>query len=140
MSEEREWNAKVIAEFRANKGEVAAPYEDPPPMLLVHTAGRKSGREHVAPMRAMPDGEALYIFASAHGSHRNPDWYYNIVANPDIMIEKGIETIPVRATEVVGEERNRIFARQAARFSIFADYERKLDRTIPVIRLDRRIS
>jgi deazaflavin-dependent oxidoreductase (nitroreductase family) len=138
MSEERDWNAEVIAEFRANKGEVAAPYDNPPPMLLVHTIGARSSKEHVVPMRAMPDGESLYIFASAHGSPRHPDWYHNIVANPEITIEKGTETIPVRAIEVTGAERDEIFARHAARFPVFAEYERKLDRTIPVIRLDHR--
>lgn len=138
MSETRDWNAEVIAEFRANGGAVAAPYDDPPPMLLIHTIGRKSGREHIVPMRCMVDGEALYIFASAHGSERHPDWYYNIVANPDIVIEKGTETIPVHATEVTGEERETIFARHATRFPVFAEYQSKLTRTIPVIRLDRR--
>lgn len=138
MTEERDWNAEVIAEFRANSGQVAAPYDDPPPMLLLHTIGARSGREHIVPMRYLPDRETLYVFASAHGSDRHPAWYYNLVANPDIIIEKGVETIPVRATEVTGEERDVIFARQAARFPTFADYERKLTRTIPVIRLNRR--
>jgi len=138
MSEERDLSEEVIAEFRANKGEVKAPYHDPPPMVLLHTIGAKSGNEHVVPMRAMEDGESLYVFASAHGSERNPDWYHNIVANPDITIEKGTETIAVRATEVVGEQRDAIFARQAARFPIFAEYERKLHRKIPVVRLDLR--
>jgi deazaflavin-dependent oxidoreductase (nitroreductase family) len=139
MSSERDWNAEVIAEFRANGGEVAAPYDDPPPMLLVHTIGARSGREHIVPMRCLPDGDALYIFASAHGSDRHPNWYYNIVANPEIVIDMGTESIPVRATVVTGDERDVIFARQAARFSSFADYERRLTRTIPVIRLDRRM-
>ena len=138
MSQERDWKAEVIAEFRANGGEVAAPYPDPPPMLLIHTIGARSGREHIVPMRCLPDGETLYIFASAHGSERHPDWYYNIVANPDITIEKWTETISVHATVLHGAERDEIFARQAARFSTFADYEQKLRRTIPVIRLDRR--
>ena len=72
MSEARDWNAEVIAEFRANKGEVKAPYDNPPPMLLLHTIGAKSGKEHIVPMRAMPDGESLYVFASAHGSEQAP--------------------------------------------------------------------
>ncbi|MGE0544438.1 MAG: nitroreductase family deazaflavin-dependent oxidoreductase [Dehalococcoidia bacterium] len=131
-------NAEVIAEFRANRGEVPAPYPDPPPMLLIHTIGARSGKEHVVPMRCLPDGETLYVFASAHGSERHPAWYYNIVAHPDIIIEKGTESIAVHATELHGEERGAIFARQAARFPIFAEYERRLRRTIPVIRLDRR--
>jgi deazaflavin-dependent oxidoreductase (nitroreductase family) len=135
---EQSWNADVIAEFRANHGEVAAPYDDPPPMLLIHTVGAKSGREHMVPMRGIPDGDSLYIFGSAHGSERNPDWYYNLVANPEILIEKGDETIPVRATEVHGAQRDLVFGQHKARFPVFADYEGTLARTIPVIRLDRR--
>jgi deazaflavin-dependent oxidoreductase (nitroreductase family) len=142
MSGERDWNAEVIAEFRANQGQVAAPYDDPPPMLLLHTVGARSGREHVVPMRCLPEGDRLYVFASAHGSARNPDWYHNVMAHPDFDIERGterrIEVIPVHATEVHGPEREAIFDRQAARFPIFAEYQRALRRSIPVIRLDRR--
>ena len=134
--QEQDANAAVIAEFRANKGEVKAPYDDPPPMLLLHTVGRKSGKAHVVPMRGMPAGASFYVFGSAHGKPTQPDWYYNLIAQPDITIERGTESVPVHATEVAGEERDRIFARQAARFPIFAEYERRLERTIPVIRLD----
>ena len=137
-STERAGNAPVIAEFRANRGEVAAPYDDPPPMLLLHTIGTKSGREHVVPMRCLPDGDRLYVFASAHRSERHPDWYHNVIAHPDFTIEKGTETIPVHANEVHGAERDAVFARQAAKFPVFAEYERTLRRTIPVIRLERR--
>jgi deazaflavin-dependent oxidoreductase (nitroreductase family) len=140
MSKVADTNAEVIAEFRTNRGEVAAPYDDPPPMLLVHTVGARSGKEHVVPMRCLPDGETLYIFASSHGGARHPDWYHNVIAHPDIVIEKGTETIPVHATELRGDERAAIFSRQVARFPIFAEYERKLSRTIPVIRLDPRTS
>ena len=148
MSGERDWNAEVIAEFRANQGQVAAPYADPPPMLLLHTIGARSGREHVVPMRCLPEGDRLYVFASAHGSARNPDWYHNVMAHPDLDIERGaergaergtgIDVIPVHATELHGPEREAIFDRQAARFPIFAEYQRALRRIIPVIRLDRR--
>jgi deazaflavin-dependent oxidoreductase (nitroreductase family) len=140
MSEKRNWNAEVIAEFRANRGEVKAPYDNPPPLLLIHTIGARSGREHIVPMRAMPDGEVLYIFASAHGSARHPDWYHNLIVNPDIVIEKGTETIPVHAAELTGAERDAIFSRHAARFPVFAEYQSKLERTIPVFRLVRRPS
>lgn len=138
MSQERDWNAAVIAEFRARGGEVAAPYPDPPPMLLLHTMGARSGKEHVVPMRTLVEGDALYVFASAHGSERHPDWYYNLKAHPDIEIEKGTDTIPIRATEIQGAARDAIFARHAARFPVFAEYQQRLARTIPVIRLDSR--
>jgi deazaflavin-dependent oxidoreductase (nitroreductase family) len=138
MAQVANTNAEVIAEFRANSGEVAAPYDNPPPMLLLHTIGARSGKEHIVPMRSLPDGDALYIFGSAHGSERHPDWYYNVLAHPDFVIEKGTETIPVHATELHGAEREAIFDRHAARFPIFTDYAQRLKRTIPVIRLDRR--
>src|SRR5690349_11943764 len=120
MSTPRDTNAWVIAEFRANHGIVPAPYDDPPPMLLLHTIGARSGREHIVPLRALEDGAAYYVFASAHGSARHPDWYHNLVAHPEILIERGDETIPVRATELHGAERDAIFARHAARFPVFA--------------------
>ena len=138
MTTERNWNAEVIAEFHANNGEVGGPIENPPPMLLVHTVGKRTGREHITPMRCRPDGDGWFIIASAHGSERNPDWYHNIVAQPDIEIEVGTETIPVHATVLEGAERDRIFALHAATFPIFADYEARLARTIPVVRLNRR--
>lgn len=137
-TQEQAWNAPVIAEFRANGGEVAAPYDNPPPMLLVHTIGARSGREHIVPMRARVEGEHRFIFASAHGSERHPDWYYNLLAHPDIEIEQGTATISVHAAEVTGAERERIFRAHAAQFSIFADYEQRLDRVIPVMRLTPR--
>ena len=136
--EGRDWNAKVVAEFRANGGVVTAPYPDPPPMLLLHTIGARTGRKHVVPMRGLPDGDAFYVFASAHGGPRHPDWYHNVVAHPEFEIEVGTERVPVRATELVGAERDVVFARQAARFPVFAEYAARLERTIPVIRLERR--
>lgn len=133
-----DWNAAIIAEFHANGGEVAAPYPDPPPMLLLHTIGRRSGREYIVPMRCLVDGDSLYVFASAHGSARHPDWYHNLITHPDIDIERGTEILPVHAVELHGTERDHVFALQKARFETFATYERALDRTIPVIRLERR--
>jgi len=108
MPTQLETNEAVIAAFRANKGEIPAPYDNPPPMLLLHTIGAKSGKEHLVPMRCLQDSDTLYVFASAHGSERNPAWYYNLVAHPDITIEKGTEAIPVHATELHGEERDEI--------------------------------
>ena len=112
-------------------------------MVVVHHRGRQSGREYVTPMMYLPHDTApdsIYVFATKGGVPTNPDWYYNLIANPDITIEKGSESIAVRATEVLGAERDAIFARQAARFAIFAEYQRKLSRVIPVIRLERRES
>ena len=135
MTEERNWNAEVIAAFRANKGEVPAPYDDPPPMVLLHTIGARSGKEHIVPMRAMPDGDSLYVFATAHGSDRNPDWFHNVVANPDFVTEMGSDALPVHATILDGAERATILSRWRARVPLIDGVLAKTDREVPVIRL-----
>lgn len=138
MSQDRNWNAEVIAEFRANEGEVRAPYDDPPAMVVLHTIGAKSGREHLVPMRALDEGESLYVFATAHGSDRHPDWYHNLVAKPDIVIEKGADALQVHASALVGAERENILARWVERVPLVARVLEKTAREIPVLRLERR--
>lgn len=128
-------NDEVIAWFRSHAGEVPSPYPDPPPMLILHTIGRRSGKEHLTPMRCLPGDGSWYVFGSAHGSERDPDWVRNLRANPAIEIEVGTERIPVLATELSGQERDDIFARQVARFPYFGELQAKLDRVIPVVHL-----
>jgi deazaflavin-dependent oxidoreductase (nitroreductase family) len=138
MARIQDTNAGVIAEFRANGGMVAAPYDNPPPMVLIHTIGRRSRREHVVPMRGLVETDAVYVFASAHGSDRNPDWYHNLVANPDIDIEVGTDVVPVRATVLTGNERDEVLARWLERVPLFADVIERTPRVIPVVRLELR--
>ncbi len=135
MATERNWNAEVIAEFQANRGVVAAPYDDPPPMALLRTIGARSGREHVVPMRALVDGNALYVFATAHGSDRDPDWFHNVVANPDFVVELGDGPVPVHATVLRGAERSGILEHWRERVPLIDGVLAKTEREIPVIRL-----
>jgi deazaflavin-dependent oxidoreductase (nitroreductase family) len=85
----------------------------------------------------LPDGERLIIFASKAGASTNPDWYHNLVAHPKATVEVGNETFEVTAVEVMGEQRDQLYARQATLFPGFADYEAKTTRRIPVIALRR---
>jgi len=134
-----DWNDKIIAEFRANEGRVAGPF-DGATLALVHHRGRKSGREHVAPVMYAPEGDdVLYVFASAAGAPTNPDWYFNLVAAGTGSVEVGTDTYPVLVTEVTGDDRDRIYADQARRYPGFAEYAEKTAgiRTIPVLALRR---
>lgn len=136
MSTTPNTNAEVIDVFRANHGRVPSPIEDdPPPMIIMHTIGARSGREHLVPLRAIPAGDELIVFGSAHGKTTHPDWYYNLTAHPQFVIEIGDDTRLVRATEATGAERDLLFEAHKTRYPIFAEYEQRLDRTIPVMRL-----
>jgi deazaflavin-dependent oxidoreductase (nitroreductase family) len=129
-------NRQVIEEFRANGGQVLV---TPPqgPVLLLHSKGAKTGQERVTPLMYLQDGDRYVIFASMGGWRRNPDWYYNLLANPDASIEVGTESFTVTAVAVEGEERERLFERQARAYPQFAYYQSKTTRRIPVIVLER---
>jgi deazaflavin-dependent oxidoreductase (nitroreductase family) len=136
-----DWNAKIITEFRANEGRVGGPFTGAP-IVLVHSTGRRSGREHVSPMMYLPDADninVIYVFASKGGAPSNPDWYYNLTAAGEGSVERGTETYRVRVRDVTGDERDRIYAEQASRYPGFAEYEAQTVgiRTIPVLALTR---
>jgi deazaflavin-dependent oxidoreductase (nitroreductase family) len=134
MADSDDFNARNIAEFRNNHGRLGGPFEGAP-ILLLHTIGARSGAERVNPMMYMADGERYLVFASKAGSDRNPDWYHNLLANPDARIEVGDDTIDVHATDLQARERDEYFARQAELYPGFAGFQRKTSRTIPVVAL-----
>lgn len=132
------WNAQIIEEFRANAGKVGGQFEGAP-LLLLHTVGAKSGEARTNPLMYLPKGDGAVLFASMAGAPRNPDWYYNVVANPDVAVEIGTDTRPMRATVYDdGPERDALYAEQAELYPQFAEYEQKTDRTIPVVVLEPR--
>jgi deazaflavin-dependent oxidoreductase (nitroreductase family) len=127
-----DFNAQIIEEFHANGGRVGGPMEGMP-LLLLHHTGAKSGKSRINPLAYQADGGRYVIFASKAGAPTNPDWYYNLKAQPNVSIEVGTDTIDVVASEASGEERERLFRTQAERVPQFADYEQKAERVIPVI-------
>jgi deazaflavin-dependent oxidoreductase (nitroreductase family) len=135
------WNENIIEEFRTNEGRVGGGFTGAT-LLLLHTKGRKTGTERVNPLAYLPDDGRWVVFGSKGGAPADPDWVRNLAANPDVTIEVGTETIPVRATKILRDEpeRDELYSRQVARMGGFGEYEEKTKgiRTIPVIVLERR--
>jgi deazaflavin-dependent oxidoreductase (nitroreductase family) len=140
MADVNDWNARVIAEFRANEGRVGGNFEGAP-VVLMHHVGRTSGTEYVNPVMylAADDPATIYVFASKSGDPTHPDWYRNMIEAGAATVEVGTETYDVAVTELTGEERDRVYAEQARRYPGFAEYEQKTAgiRTIPVLALTR---
>lgn len=131
-----DFNQAVIAEFRANGGVVGG-YFTGANMLLLHTTGARSGQARVSPLVYTRDGDRLVVVASKGGAPSNPDWYYNLLANPEVLVEVGTESIRARATAVTEEpERSRLYALMVAHRDGFAAYEQQTSRTIPVVVLE----
>lgn len=136
MADPNEFNRGVIAEFRANEGKVGGPFQGAPMILVTHK-GAKSGKEYTTPLVYSKDGDAVVIIASKAGAPDDPQWYRNMVANPDVTVEIGTETYAARARVAEGAERDRLYAAQAAMMPNFDEYAAKTSRVIPVIVLDR---
>ncbi|HWD96658.1 MAG TPA: nitroreductase family deazaflavin-dependent oxidoreductase [Acidimicrobiales bacterium] len=136
MSDMNSWNAKIIDEFRASGGHVAGDFAGAP-LLLLHTHGAKTNAERVNPMMYLEDGGRFFVFASKAGADSNPDWYHNLVANPEVTVELDGDTFAANATVLHDEERTRYYAIQAERMPQFAEYEAKTSRIIPVVELHR---
>src|SRR3954470_21406037 len=136
MSEMTDFNTAIVEEFRASGGKVGGGFEGAP-MVLLHTTGAKSGRERVNPLVYQQVGDDIAVFASKAGAPTDPDWYRNLRANPDVKVEIGTETIPMRARIAEGDERTQIWETQKQVMPGFAEYEAKAGREIPVVILSR---
>jgi deazaflavin-dependent oxidoreductase (nitroreductase family) len=136
MSELNDFNQRVIREFRANQGKVSGPLANMPVLLLTMT-GASSGRMITKPLVYTTDGDRLVVIASFAGAPKHPAWYHNLIANPEATVEVGNERFRIKATVTSGEERQRLFDRQAAQMPIFVEYQQKTGRQIPVLVLTR---
>ncbi len=132
-----EFNENLIAEYRANGGKVGGQFANAP-LLILTTTGAKSGRAHTIPVVYTADGDRLVIIASKAGAPTNPAWYHNLVAHPTATVELGSEKFDVDAEVTNGEERDRLYSRQAEQMPAFAEYQAKATRVIPVIALKRK--
>jgi deazaflavin-dependent oxidoreductase (nitroreductase family) len=134
----KDFNTQVIEEFRANAGKVGGPFQGAA-MILITAKGAKSGEPRTFPLVYTTDGDRPVIIASKGGAPTHPDWYYNLVKNPDVTVEIGTEKFQANAIEAQGAERDRLFADQAAIMPNFAEYAEKTKgiRTIPVFVIER---
>lgn len=126
-----DWNRSIIEEFRANQGRVAA-FARQPLLLLTHT-GAKTGKRRTNPLAYFRDGDRYIIVASKGGAPTNPDWYYNLLANPHATIEVGTEQLEVIAEQASPAEREHLFAMINETNPAFNEYAKKTHRTIPLM-------
>jgi deazaflavin-dependent oxidoreductase (nitroreductase family) len=131
-----EFNRKIIEEFHANGGKVGGQFAAAPMVLLNHT-GAKTGKAYTTPLVYSKDGDRIVIIASKAGAPKDPAWYHNLVAHPEVTLEIGTERFKARAVVTKGEERERLFNAQAKQMGVFDEYRKKTTRQIPVIALTR---
>jgi deazaflavin-dependent oxidoreductase (nitroreductase family) len=104
--------------------------------VRVTTTGRRTGDARAVTLYAFEDGERLVIVGSRGGASRDPAWAANLRNDPHAMVKAGREERAVRATEVDGSERDRLWELVCAEFPLYATYQRRTKRTIPLFVLE----
>jgi len=129
-----DYNRQVVEQFRENGGKV----EGWAPLILLTTRGAKSGQERIYPLMSVPYGDHYLAVASKGGAPKNPLWYQNVLAHPDVTVEVGNEKFAATARLLSGVERESAFTQAVSVFPNYAEYQKKTEREIPVFLLERR--
>jgi len=107
------------------------------PALLLTTTGRKSGEKRIFPLFYGETGDGGYIIvASKGGAPAHPQWYLNLVADPEVEVQVGTKKLKARARTVSGAERAKLWDKALEFWPPYADYAKKTDREIPVVVLE----
>jgi deazaflavin-dependent oxidoreductase (nitroreductase family) len=105
--------------------------------LLLTTRGRKTGKLRRSALIYGQDGDSYVIVASKGGSKDHPAWYLNLMAEPEVEVQVGAETFTARASTAEGARRERLWAEMADIWPDYEKYQRRTERQIPVVMLER---
>ena len=112
--------------YRASKGKyTVAALIAGLPILMLTTVGAKSGKRRTVPVLGLPTSEGLAVIASNFGQERNPAWFHNLSKDPRAQVGVGERVREVRAIEVEGERRARIWQDGLKIYPGFSQYERR---------------
>ncbi|QNK81619.1 nitroreductase family deazaflavin-dependent oxidoreductase [Nakamurella sp. PAMC28650] len=129
------WVRDQVEAYEESDGKAGANLRGMPVVLLT-TLGAKSGLVRKVPlMRVEHEGKYAAV-ASLGGAPKNPVWYYNLKAHPDLDLRDGEQTFAMTAREVTGAEYDQWWERAVAAYPDYADYKRKTDRVIPLFVLE----
>ena len=120
--------------YRATKGKLFGRMGKSP-ILLLNTVGRKSGKKRSTPLLYVMDGEDFVLIASKGGAPTHPAWYLNLMANPEVTVEVGVREVRVRAEELSGGEKTRLWQKMVEMYPTYDDYQTKTERVIPLLKL-----
>lgn len=124
--------------YRATDGRIGGTFLRGATVLLLTTVGRKSGEQRVAPLIYVRDGERLLLVASKGGMDHHPLWYRNLVADPEVEVQIGAETLSLRARTANREEKAALWPKMVAVYRDYDDYQARTARDIPVVILEPR--
>lgn len=131
----KRWGTRLHAAiYRLTRGRVLGRVGGQP-VLLLETAGRRTGQPRTTPVQYLADGDTFVVVASNAGAARPPAWYLNLRASPRAQVQVGERTIDVRAQEAAGQERAELWQRLTAANRYLERAARKAGRDLPLMAL-----
>ena len=129
------WVAEQVELYESSGGKKGTTLMDTGlPVIIVTNRGRKTGAIRKTPLMRVADGKNYVLVASQGGAPKNPFWYYNLKADPNVEIRDEAEVYQMRVREVVDAvERQRLWKLAVEAYPPYQDYQEKTDRVIPVL-------
>lgn len=131
------WVAKHVEDYVATGGEKGQKWHGTD-TLLITVRGRRSGKLRRTALIYGRDEDRFVLVASNGGAPKHPTWYLNLDADPEVELQVGADEFAARARTATGEERSRLWQMMASIFPQYEEYQRKADREIPVVVVERR--
>jgi deazaflavin-dependent oxidoreductase (nitroreductase family) len=125
-----------VERYRATDGAEGHEWQGTQTLLLT-TTGRKSGEPRTTPLIYAPAGDSYAIVASRGGSDEPPAWYLNLSENPEVEVQVMADRFKARARTASAEEKPALWKKMVAEWPSYDEYQRKTDREIPVVLLER---
>jgi deazaflavin-dependent oxidoreductase (nitroreductase family) len=126
-----------VDRYRATDGEEGYSWQRGTSILLLTTRGRKSGVERTTPLIFERHGDDYLVVASRGGSDEPPGWYVNLRAEPDVEVQLRGDVFRARARDATPDEKPELWRKMAAVWPDYDEYQKKTDRKIPVVVLER---
>jgi deazaflavin-dependent oxidoreductase (nitroreductase family) len=131
------WMSRLnTAAYKVSGGRVGGTFLQGAPVALLTTIGRKSGEPRVSPLLFLRDGNRIVLVASQGGRTKNPMWYLNLKANPQVTVQVRKEVLRLTARDATEDERAHYWPQLVSMYSSFDDYQSWTDRVIPIVICD----
>ena len=127
------WVADHVRQYVQSGGTEGHHWQPGVPTLLLTTRGKKSGTARRTALIYGRDGDDYVVMASYAGAPAHPDWYVNLVADPEVVIQVGEEVMPATARTVGPADRDRLWSVMTRIWPDYDEYATKTSREIPLV-------
>jgi deazaflavin-dependent oxidoreductase (nitroreductase family) len=131
------WVSDHIRRYVETDGREGHEWQKDVPTLLLTTRGRKSGKLRRTALIYGRDGDRYLVVASQGGAAKHPAWYLNLRENPEVRLQVGADTFTARARTATPDEKPALWETMAGIWPAYDGYQKKTDREIPVVVLER---